>query len=172
MSIVLLIAAAACAVAALVWTRSARLRYGLIGTIEDQMKAAASSQDSFLALQLARIGYRKELHNIAIYAALAVGFAVWAASNPSGNMVTLALLVLLPAAIAISWFRRAGHEVAMARERLTIERRAEEALEQENLAENPEFADILASLRQRTDALRDAYGGPYKPHSEPPAMLP
>ena len=45
-------------------------------------------------------------------------------------------------------------------------------LEQHNLAGNPEQAARLNQMRQRTDQLRDDYGGPYKPHTEPPAMLP
>ncbi len=45
-------------------------------------------------------------------------------------------------------------------------------LEQYNLAEDAEYAELLAAMRTRTDELRDAYGGPYIPHTEAPAMLP
>ena len=48
----------------------------------------------------------------------------------------------------------------------------DDPLEQNNLAGNPDFADVLIRMRQRTSQLRDDYGGPYKPHTEPPAMLP
>lgn len=134
MSIVLGIAAVACAVAALVWARSARMRSGLIATIEEDVKAAANSQDSFVALQLARMGYRKELHNVVLYVVLTIGFAVWALSNPTANTSVLALLVLLPAVVAASWYRTTGNEIAMTRQRLSIEKRAEEVIEQEHLA--------------------------------------
>lgn len=135
MTFVLGVVAIACAVAAAVWARSARMRYGLIATIEEDVKAAASnSQDSFIALQLAGMGYRKELHNVFLYIVLAIGFGVWAGSEPTANTAVLALLVLLPAVVAMSWYRTTGNEIAMTRQRLRIERRAEEALEQENLA--------------------------------------
>lgn len=45
-------------------------------------------------------------------------------------------------------------------------------LEQINLIDDPEYADVLQEMRTRTDELRDAYGGPYKPHTGQPAMLP
>ena len=135
MTIVLGVVAIACAVAAVVWARSARMRFGLITTIEEDVKSAASnSQDSFIALQLARMGYRKELHNVFLYIVLAIGFGVWAGSEPTANTAVLALLVLLPAVVAMSWYRTTGNEIAMTRQRLRIEKRAEEALEQENLA--------------------------------------
>ncbi|MFK7848379.1 MAG: sulfatase [Rhodothermales bacterium] len=44
--------------------------------------------------------------------------------------------------------------------------------EQENLAGNAAFSEVLDQMRERTDALRDTYGGPYQPHTEAPAMLP
>ncbi len=48
----------------------------------------------------------------------------------------------------------------------------DDPLEQNNLAGNPEYAEVLDQMRARTNVLRDMYGGPYKPHTEPPAMLP
>ena len=58
MNIVLAVGAAICAVAALVWVRSARLRHRLLGTIEeDILSAATNKEDSFIALQLARIQF-------------------------------------------------------------------------------------------------------------------
>jgi len=135
MNIVLAIAAAACALAAVVWGRSTRMRYSLIAKIEEDVKAAANSQDSFVALQLARLALRKEMHTTILYAVLALGFGVWAAANNETDSVTLvAIMVAIPALISASWYRTTGNEMAMARQRLRIERRAEEALEQENLA--------------------------------------
>lgn len=135
MNIVLALVAVACAFAAFVWGRSARLRYGLIDRIEEDVKALANSQDSFVALQLARLTFRKEIHTMVLYIVLAIAFGAWAVSNPSSDGVPLlAVLVAVPAVVSISWYRSTGNEVAMARQRLRIERRAEEALEQENLA--------------------------------------
>ena len=45
-------------------------------------------------------------------------------------------------------------------------------LERTNLVEDPAFAEELDRLRQRTNELRDLYGGPYQPHDGKPAMLP
>lgn len=43
-------------------------------------------------------------------------------------------------------------------------------LETNNLIEDPGFADVLERLRARTDELRDAYGGPYRPHEREPDL--
>ena len=134
MNIVLAIAAAACAVAALVWARSARMRSGLIDKLEEDVKAAADSSNSFIALQLARIGFRKEMHTVAVYAILAIGMGVLAASNTIDSARLLGLAIVLPAIVSVSWWRTTGNEIAMLRQQLSIEKRAEEALEQENLA--------------------------------------
>jgi len=134
MNIVLAIAAAACAVAALVWARSARMRSGLIDKLEEDVKAAADSSNSFIALQLARIGFRKEMHTVAVYAILAIGLGVLAASDTIDSARLLGLAIVLPAIVSVSWWRTTGNEIAMLRQQLSIEKRAEEALEQENLA--------------------------------------
>ena len=134
MNIVLAIAAAACAVAALVWARSARMRSGLIDKLEEDVKAAADSSNSFIALQLARIGFRKEMHTVAVYAILAIGLGVLAGSDTIDSARLLGLAIVLPAIVSVSWWRTTGNEIAMLRQQLSIEKRAEEALEQENLA--------------------------------------
>lgn len=134
MSILLAIAAAACAIAALVWARSARMRHALIGKIEEDVKAAAESSNAFVALQLARIGFRKELHAVAVYAILAIGLGFLAARETMESARLLGLLIIVPAIVTVSWYRVTGNEVAMARQQMSIEKRAEEALQQENLA--------------------------------------
>ena len=134
MNIVLAIAAVACAAAALVWARSARMRHGLIGKLEKDVKAAAESSNSFIALQLARIGFRKEVHTVAVYGILAIGLAVLAAGGTVGSARLLGILIVIPAMVTVSWWRTTGNEIAMLRQQLSIEKRAEEALEQENLA--------------------------------------
>ena len=48
----------------------------------------------------------------------------------------------------------------------------QDPLEMTNLAEDPGYTEELNRLRQRTDELRDLYGGPYVPHEGEPAMLP
>ncbi len=46
---------------------------------------------------------------------------------------------------------------------------ASDSLETENLVDDPEYADVLAAMRARTDELRDAYGGVYTPHEDIPS---
>jgi len=133
MNILLALVAVACAAAALVWARSARLRHGLIDKIEDDVNASANS-DSFVPLQLARLAFRKELHTVALYVILAASFGIWATRDLNGTTPWLALLIVVPAAFSISWYRSNAYEVTMARTRQRIEKKAEEALEQENLA--------------------------------------
>ena len=132
MTFVLAISALGCALAAGVWARSARMRRGFMVKSEEEVKAAASNtQDSFVASQLARIQYHKEMHNVALYAALAVGLAVLAAGRSEGGKLFLAVMVGVPALVSLAWYRTTGTEIAMARQRLRIERRAEEALLQD-----------------------------------------
>ncbi len=133
MSLVLAVVALACLGAAVVWGNSARMRYTLVGELETAVRAAANSQDSFVGLQLAQMGFRKEVHNAFLYLFLAIGFGAWAVWG-AGSAWALAVLTLPVALFSISWFRTAAREVTLTRQRLTIERRAEEALEQENLA--------------------------------------
>ena len=43
----------------------------------------------------------------------------------------------------------------------------EDPMETTNLVGNTDYSDILTELRIRTDELRDEYGGPYQPVTEP-----
>ena len=133
MNVVLALVAVASLVAAAVWANAARQRQVVVGQLEDNVRAKANSQDSFVALQLARIGLLRDLHNAALYALLAIMFGLWAFAD---GVVRpwLGLLVLPVAIVSISWYRTATQETTLTRQRMTIERRAEEALEQENLA--------------------------------------
>ncbi len=47
-----------------------------------------------------------------------------------------------------------------------------DSMEARNLVSDPAYREALETLRTRTDALRDQYGGPYRPHAGAPAMLP
>lgn len=134
MNFLLLVVAIACIAAAVVWANSARLRYGLVVEMASDVQDAADSGDTFILLQLARIAFRKEVHNAALYGVLGFVLAIWGLSGARFSWVGLAILIAPMALIAASWFRVAHKELALTRERLTIERRAEEALEQENLA--------------------------------------
>lgn len=43
-----------------------------------------------------------------------------------------------------------------------------DSLEQHNLVDNPDYAEVLAAMRTRTDELRDSYGGVFQPHEMQP----
>lgn len=134
MAVVLLIAAVASCAAAVAWARAVRLRMGLIQTINDGLAESEShSHDTLVSLQLAQLGLRKEVHNAVLYGLLTVALGVWA-TRPTFPWAWLAILVTGPAVVSISWYKAMASEMAMSRQRLRIERRAEEALEQENLA--------------------------------------
>ena len=48
----------------------------------------------------------------------------------------------------------------------------DDPMETRNLAGDPAYGETLEAMRARTDVLRDAYGGPYRPHEGPSAMEP
>jgi len=133
-TIVLVVVAGFCALAAVVWARSARLRLRLVRQAEAaSLDPDADTRDAYMALQLARATFRKESHNALLYGLLSlilfvVGFA------DSVSWIMLAALLLLPAAISIGWNSLNPKEVRMAQERYEIEKRAEETLAQEQLA--------------------------------------
>jgi len=132
-TIVLVVVAGFCGLAALVWARSARLRLRLVRQTEAaSLDPDADSRDAYMALQLARVGFRKESHNALLYALLAVILLVLALADSS--WILLAGLLLLPAAVSIGWNSLNPKEVRMAQERYEIEKRAEETLAQEQLA--------------------------------------
>jgi len=142
---VLGVIAIACLAAAVVWARSARLRQGVVQRVESKLlDPDADSRDAFVALQLTRSGLRKDVHNVVIYASLAVLFGAMAFTASLGWAVVLGALTLLPLAIAsVGWNQTNKKEVRLAEERFEIEKRAEETLAQEQLAPR-EWAGRLA----------------------------
>ena len=114
-----------CLAATLSWARSARHRYRLIHRID-----AETSPD---AHTLAWSTFRKESHSAVLYGLLAVVVFVNAYFDSPGVWVVFAL-VGLPALVSSGWARNSVREARMARQRIDIERRAQEALDQEDLA--------------------------------------
>ena len=115
-----------CLAAGLVWFRSARLRYRFLESMERNVE----TDDAFL---LARSSMRKDFHSGTLYLLLAVASFFTAFSTNEGAAVTFALVVL-PALISITWARNSVQEARLSRQRFNIEKRAVEALEQEDLA--------------------------------------
>lgn len=116
-----------CVLATLVYVRSARLRLRVVRLIE------ADGSPDVEAHSLAFSAYRKEAHAAIVYGLLAVGFTASAIASPSGSVLVFGLVVA-PAGASLWWARLSVREARMSRNRWDIERRAGEALEQEQLA--------------------------------------
>jgi len=114
-----------CLAATFSWARSSRHRYRLIHRID-----AEAAPDAYT---LAWSNFRKEFHSATLYGLLAVVAFVNAYVDSSRVTIAFAL-VGLPALVSTVWARNAVREARMARHRIDIERRAQEALDQEELA--------------------------------------
>lgn len=126
-TIVLAILALVAAITSGVYAQSARLRQRLVDLVEGDPMAGIEAHS------LAFAAFRKEAHTSLVYAVIAIA-AVGAAVAGGESGAALFGLVLLPAAAALYWARTSSREARMARDRFDIERRAGEALEQEQLA--------------------------------------
>lgn len=116
-----------CLAAAIVYARSARHRWRVVKLIE------ADPNADIEAHSLAFAAYRKELHATLVYAVLAPAAAIVAASDDIEMAIVFGAMAI-PATISLWWARSSVREARMARNRYDIERRAEQALEQEQLA--------------------------------------
>jgi phosphoserine phosphatase RsbU/P len=126
----LLALAVGCAIAAVLWGRSARRLERAATRIEAQTAGSVSGRD---AVDLARSAWQKDLHAAVLYAVLAVGlfFASWS----NAPWVSLPLLALaVPVVASIRFAPRFLGEARLAEERSQLERRAAEVLAQEELA--------------------------------------
>ena len=122
---ILAIVAAGCAVAAVVWGRSARRLQRAWRRIDDGTGSDAA--------ELSRSAFRKELHTAILYGVLAVAIGATSLSRDAAYDIPM-LLVAVPVAISLRYGHRFLDEARLAEERSHLERRAEEVLEQEELA--------------------------------------
>jgi serine phosphatase RsbU (regulator of sigma subunit) len=113
--------------AALVWGRSAQRFQRVWQRVEDELGPNAD------ATVLARSGFRKELHTVVLYAAIAMATAVASVLDIQHAYVLFGL-VLVPAILSVFYGRDFRREARLAEDRLLLERRAEEVLSQEELA--------------------------------------
>ena len=113
--------------AAVVYARSARLRWRVVKLIGADVNADIEAHS------LAFAAFRKELHAALVYALLAPAAALVAQSSDP-DLVMVFGAMGLPALVSLWWARTSVREARMARNRYDIERRAEQALEQEQLA--------------------------------------
>lgn len=123
--LVLAAVAVSCAVAAVVWGRSASHRGRVLQRVE------RSSVDPELR-QLAASDHRKDLHTAGLYGLLAVASGV-SAAVPSTPAVVYAV-VLLPVLVTLVIGRRFVTDAKVSQARLELERRAQEVIDQEDTA--------------------------------------
>lgn len=118
--------AAACAVAASVWARSARRLHRVWARVE-----AEYGHDHDAAV-LARSAYRKEVHTAILYALVAVASLGVALVGPEASILFAFLVV--PVLVSVANGRHLAREARIAEDRAAIERRAQEALDQQTEA--------------------------------------
>lgn len=124
---VLSVVAAACAVAAVFWTRSAIVHRR--AWLRAEREYGVDSD----AVVLARTAFRKEVHAVAVYVALLIATGIGLILKTRSAIYALAL-VLIPVALSLVFSRDFLRAVRLSAERFTIERRAVEVLTQEQLA--------------------------------------
>jgi len=142
---ILVVVAAACAVAAIVWGRSARYLRKL------QLRVEAELGPDDEPTVLARSSFRKELHTTVLYGVLALA-SLAAGLSSSTSAVVLYAFILVPIAISAFYGRDFIREARLFEARTMLERRAEEVLSQEELAPR-RWAERLAP-----DVLPDVAG--------------
>ena len=115
-----------CALATVFYVRSARNQLRVRRLIESERGHAD-------AVALAAAAFRKEVHGAVVYGVL-VAVALLVGRVDVANVEMAMALLVVPAAASVWWGRTALQEARMARNRYALERRAEQALEQEQLA--------------------------------------
>jgi serine phosphatase RsbU (regulator of sigma subunit) len=128
MTPILALVGVASLVAALVWARSTRRLHVVWNRVENEHGPDAD------VTVLARSAFRKDLHAACLYAVLAVAAATVAASGERAVPSLLFVLILVPVSLSIAFGRDFAREARLAEDRTTLERRAEEVLNQEELA--------------------------------------
>ncbi|HZM38998.1 MAG TPA: PP2C family protein-serine/threonine phosphatase [Acidimicrobiales bacterium] len=128
MTPILALVGVASLVAALVWARSTRRLHVVWKRVENEHGPDAD------VTVLARSAFRKDLHAACLYGVLAVAAVTVAASGERAVPSLLFVLILVPVSLSIAFGRDFAREARLAEDRTTLERRAEEVLNQEELA--------------------------------------
>lgn len=121
--------------AAYVWGRSARVRHRLLGRLEANLRDL-DGRDSVAqraAITITRGEFRRDGHAALLYGLLTVCSVVVGLSGSAGAVVVFSLLAI-PAGLSIMWGQHTVRDARLSAERFELEKRAEEALNQENLA--------------------------------------
>ncbi|MEQ8842543.1 MAG: PP2C family protein-serine/threonine phosphatase [Acidimicrobiales bacterium] len=127
-TIILGILALVASATAAVYAHSARLRVRLVSLVNSDPAMDIEAHS------LAFASYRKEAHTSLFYGLLALAAATAAVVGGGGTGARPFGLMIVPAVAGLWWSRSSSREARMARNRFDLERRAGEALEQEQLA--------------------------------------
>lgn len=122
----LVVVALGCALATVIWGRSARYRGRVLSRAE---RAMADPE----VVELIRSDVRKDLHTAVLYGVLTLAAAVAAILSTAHSTLVL-LLVLVPVGMSIVFGRNFVAEARVEARRSQLERRAQEVLSQEELA--------------------------------------
>ncbi len=136
-----------CVVAAIGWARSARYRRRFLNNVDTDNENG--QEDA--AYRLAQSAFRKDVQSAFLYSVLAFASFVTAASDDERAAVVFGL-VAIPAFVSVVWSRGAIKEARLSRQRFFLEKRAEEALQQED------FAPKAWAARLAPDSLPDVTG--------------
>ena len=119
-----------CTIAAIGWARSARYRRRFLNNI-DREDIEGEEDPGY---RLARSEFNKEVHSTALYAALAAAAFFNALSSDPRAPVAFAIAVIIPAIISVNWARNAVRDARISRQRFFLDKKATEALEQDDFA--------------------------------------
>lgn len=122
----LLVVAAACTIAAGVWSRSAKRLQKVASRAEHEFGRTAD------ATTVARSAFRKDVHSAVLYWVLA--FCAGLGAFLDGDTSWLFVMVLIPVVVSVVFGRDFVRDTRLAEGRLALERRAEEVLSQDDLA--------------------------------------
>jgi serine phosphatase RsbU (regulator of sigma subunit) len=127
---VLAVLALACGAGAIIWARFSRRTTRACNRLVAEMARRPGIAE---VLRMTRALRDKDFHTSLLYGTVAAGAAV-AAIYPSGPGWVLLLLVLMPLGVSIRSGRRFLDAAVWVEERARLEQRAEEVLEQDDLA--------------------------------------
>lgn len=121
--------------AAYVWGRSARLRMRLLRRLEADLRDLADRDSAAqrAAITITRGDVRRDVHAMTLYSLVALASLAVAATDELVWVAAFGALAV-PGLLSLLWSRHAVGEARLSAERFELERRAEEALTQENLA--------------------------------------
>jgi len=122
--------AIACLVSVALWGRSARRLNRALGRIQRTLQRSGGDDE---AADLSRAAFRKELHTTLLYLALALGLGAGAVGGARWTALPL-LLCAVPLAMSIGYGRNFIYEAELAESRSMLLRRAQEVMEQADLA--------------------------------------